>query len=57
MRPMPRTILVVDDEPTILETLAYNLERDGYTVVTAADGARGADRLPPGGRPTSSSST
>ncbi len=39
MRPMPRTILVVDDEPTILETLAYNLERDGYAVVTAADGA------------------
>ncbi len=40
MRSMPRTILVVDDEPTILETLAYNLERDGYTVVTAADGAQ-----------------
>ena len=40
MRPMPRTILVVDDEPTILETLAYNLERDGYAVVTAADGAQ-----------------
>ena len=39
MRSMPRTILVVDDEPTILETLAYNLERDGYAVVTAADGA------------------
>jgi DNA-binding response OmpR family regulator len=36
---MPRTILVVDDEPTILETLAYNLEREGYAVVTAADGA------------------
>ena len=40
MGSMPRTILVVDDEPTILETLAYNLERDGYTVVTAADGAQ-----------------
>jgi DNA-binding response OmpR family regulator len=37
---MPRTILVVDDEPTILETLAYNLERDGYAVVTAVDGAQ-----------------
>ena len=36
---MPRTILVVDDEPTILETLAYNLERDGYAIVTAVDGA------------------
>jgi DNA-binding response OmpR family regulator len=40
MTSMPRTILVVDDEPTILETLAYNLERDGYAVVTAADGAQ-----------------
>ena len=39
MRSMPRTILVVDDEPTILEALAYNLERDGHVVVTAADGA------------------
>jgi DNA-binding response OmpR family regulator len=37
---MARTILVVDDEPTILETLAWNLERDGYEVVTAADGAQ-----------------
>ncbi|MET1231443.1 MAG: response regulator transcription factor [Candidatus Limnocylindrales bacterium] len=36
---MARKILVVDDEPTILETLAWNLERDGYEVVTAADGA------------------
>jgi two-component system alkaline phosphatase synthesis response regulator PhoP len=36
---VPRTILVVDDEPTILETLAWNLERDGYAVVTALDGA------------------
>ena len=40
MRPMSRTILVVDDEPTILEALAYNLERDGYAVITAADGAQ-----------------
>jgi DNA-binding response OmpR family regulator len=38
---MARTILVVDDEPTILETLAESLERDGYDVITAADG-RGA---------------
>jgi two-component system, OmpR family, response regulator RegX3 len=33
-----RTILVVDDEPTLRETLAENLEQDGYRVVTAADG-------------------
>jgi DNA-binding response OmpR family regulator len=35
---MPRTILVVDDEPTLRETLAEALEADGYRVVTAADG-------------------
>ena len=35
---MSRTILVVDDEQTIREALAYNLEREGYRVVTATDG-------------------
>ena len=33
-----RTVLVVDDEPTLLAPVKYNLERDGYRVVTAADG-------------------
>ena len=32
-------ILLVDDEPTLLDTLAYNLRSSGYDVVTAADGA------------------
>lgn len=36
---MAQTILVVDDEDTLRETLAYQLEQDGYRVVTAADGA------------------
>ncbi len=31
-------IMVVEDEPVLLETLAYNLTRQGYDVVTAADG-------------------
>jgi len=31
-------ILVVEDEPTLLETLEYNLTRQGYQVYTAADG-------------------
>jgi DNA-binding response OmpR family regulator len=31
-------ILVVDDEPTLVATLKYNLEREKYEVVTAADG-------------------
>jgi DNA-binding response OmpR family regulator len=33
-----KTVLVVDDEPTLVATLKYNLEREGYTVVTASDG-------------------
>ena len=31
-------LLVVEDEPTLLETLKYNLMRQGYEVATAADG-------------------
>jgi DNA-binding response OmpR family regulator len=31
-------ILVVEDEPTLLETLSYNLARQGYLVVKAGDG-------------------
>jgi len=33
-----RKILVVDDEPVLVETIAYNLEQAGYQVLTAADG-------------------
>jgi DNA-binding response OmpR family regulator len=33
-----KKILVVDDEAAILQTLRYNLERSGYSVVTASDG-------------------
>ena len=32
------TILVVEDEPTLIDTLEYNLTRQGYAVSTAADG-------------------
>ena len=35
---MARTILVVDDEPTVRETLAESLEGEGFRVVTADDG-------------------
>ncbi len=34
----PVKILVVDDEPDILEILSYNLRKEGYEVFTAADG-------------------
>jgi DNA-binding response OmpR family regulator len=33
-----KKILVVDDEPTLVATLRYNLEREGYEVIDAADG-------------------
>ncbi|MBC5811615.1 MAG: response regulator transcription factor [Candidatus Eremiobacteraeota bacterium] len=33
-----KKILVVDDESAILQTLRYNLERQGYAVCTAGDG-------------------
>ena len=33
-----KKILVVDDEPTLVATLKYNLEREGLQVLTAGDG-------------------
>ena len=35
---MSETILVVEDEPALQETLAYNLEKQGYTVEAVGDG-------------------
>jgi DNA-binding response OmpR family regulator len=32
------SILVVDDEPSLRDTVAYSLRREGYDVVSAADG-------------------
>lgn len=32
------TILIVEDEPTLAETLAFNLERQGYQVAVERDG-------------------
>ena len=31
-------ILLVDDDPDILETVRFSLEREGYQVITARDG-------------------
>ena len=36
-----KKILIVDDEPTLVATVKYNLEREGYQVATAADGESG----------------
>ena len=35
---MSETILVVEDEPALQETLTYNLKKEGYIVEAAADG-------------------
>jgi len=35
---MSSKVLVVEDEPTLLETLEYNLTHQGYQVCTATDG-------------------
>jgi len=43
-------ILIVDDEPTLLATLRFNLERDGYDVISASEGEdalRLADEIQP----------
>jgi two-component system alkaline phosphatase synthesis response regulator PhoP len=31
-------ILLVDDEPDILEIVGYNLEQEGYQICTASNG-------------------
>ncbi len=35
---MPEKILIVEDEPALQETLAYNLEKQGYEVQIVGDG-------------------
>ena len=37
-------ILVVDDEPNIVDILRFNLQREGYEVIAAYDGPEGLDR-------------
>ena len=38
---MAKRVLVVDDEQNIVDILRFNLEREGYEVVTAGDGIQG----------------
>lgn len=35
---MPESILIVEDEPALQDTLAYNLKKEGYTVEVVGDG-------------------
>jgi two-component system NtrC family response regulator len=38
---MPVTILIIDDDTSLRRVLEYNLQEEGYGVLTAADGATG----------------
>ena len=42
---MAGTILLVDDEQDLVDTLRYSLEREGYTTLAARDGAAALDVL------------
>ncbi len=39
-----KKILIVDDEPDILEIIQYNLTKEGYTIDTAKDGLEALDK-------------
>src|SRR5438045_1034134 len=41
----PPTILVVDDDPAILELMTFALEREGIAIVGAADGREAIEAL------------
>ena len=40
-----RPILIVDDEPYILRSLSFVLEKEGYRVETASNGEEALDRI------------
>ncbi len=42
---MPDKILIVDDDPDILDALTMILEAEGYEVITAQDGVEGLANL------------
>ena len=39
-----KTVLVVEDEKSIVDILRFNLEKEGYTVATAYDGESGLEK-------------
>lgn len=43
MNKQKTTILLVDDEPDILEFIGYNLEKEGYRVLRAENGRKGIE--------------
>ena len=45
VNPRDMTVLVVDDEPRLVDVVRLNLELDGYRVVTAGNGAEALERV------------
>jgi two-component system alkaline phosphatase synthesis response regulator PhoP len=41
-----KKVLIVDDEPDILEIISYNLEKEGYEIQTAKNGQDALDKMP-----------
>ncbi|MDA1165886.1 MAG: response regulator [Planctomycetota bacterium] len=39
-----QTILIIEDEPSLVEVLTYNLEKEGFNVLTATNGRDGLER-------------
>jgi len=42
---MNKTVLVIDDEPGIVEIVRVNLEAEGYAVIAAQDGVEGLEAI------------
>ena len=38
---MNKTILIIEDDPNLLKLIKYNLEKEGYSVITATSGVEG----------------
>ena len=55
-KPPVYKVLVVDDDPDIVELLEFNLKKEGYLTASASDG-RQALKWPPPLGPTLSCST
>ncbi len=42
---MPKRVLIVDDEPHVLEGLKFRLEKLGYEILTAVDGGEALELI------------
>lgn len=41
----PKNILVIDDEPDLLELVSYNLKKEGFKVLSASTGEEGLEKI------------